>query len=182
MKVIKEHRNGFTLMELLVGINISFIVITLMVSVYLFLFKFMLSTSRNVEAKINITSGMERLVSELYKCESFELRFDDEFISVVTENNRQIIFKPDSIILNEICLITGIDDYEMNVRMVNGDSKYIVDGKIADRRVFANDMNALLSHDIRRLNLEVSYKDHVYRAEYFTPQISTNRFTNIYRQ
>jgi hypothetical protein len=182
MKVIKEHRNGFTLMELLVGINISFIVITLMVSVYLFLFKFMLSTSRNVEAKINITSGMERLVSELYKSESFELRLDGDSVSVVTDNNRQIIFEPDSISLNDICLITGVENYEINVLLVNGDSKYIVDGKLAGERIFGEEMIAVPSHDIRRLNLAVKYKDHVYRAEYFTPGISTKMFTNIYRQ
>ena len=169
-------------MELLVGINISFIVITMLVSVYLFLFKFMISTSRNVEAKINITSGMERLVSEIYKCESFELRLDDTIVAVVTENNRQIIFRPDSISLNGICLITGIDNYEMNVRMVNGDSKHIVDGKFNNERIFGEEMKSVLSHDIRKLELAVTYKDHIYRAEYFTPQISTNRFTNIYRR
>ncbi len=182
MKKINEHRNGFTLMELLVGINISFIVITMLVSVYIFLFKFMLSTSRNVEAKINITSGMETLVSELYKCESFELRLDDELISVVTKNNRLIAFDADSISLNDICIITGIENYEMNVLLKNGESKYITDGKLVSHKIFGEEMTALPSHDIKRLNLAVKYKDHIYRAEYFTPEISTNRFTNIYRQ
>jgi hypothetical protein len=133
-----------------------------------------------MEAKLNITSGMQTLISELYICESFEILSENDSLWLATENARLIKFEADSITLNGLCLIKSVDSYELNIKLFNGDNKTVIDGKLIEQTIFNETQFIIPSFEIKKLDLAVTYNGNVYKMDYYQPEISAKRFTNIY--
>ncbi len=74
---------GFTLMELLVSINLSFIVFAVMLSTYLLTYKLIFSTMRKIEEKETLVSIMQHIDQSIKQRQGF---------TVATISNGTVLF------------------------------------------------------------------------------------------
>ncbi len=75
--------DGFTLMEMLVSINLAFIVFVIMISAYLLTYKLILTTTRNIEEKETLISIVQHIDQSLKRSHEF---------SVTTVSDGTVVF------------------------------------------------------------------------------------------
>lgn len=123
-----NDEKGFTLIEMIVVINLSFIIITAVVSLYLLTNKYFLGTTRRFEEK-------ETTLDFLYKLEEY-LSKTDNYTFVVSSDSLQILsirdtinFQKEKITSHILPAITDIDSMETRLSFLSGNEIIIPDEK-----------------------------------------------------
>lgn len=114
MKLLNKN-SGFTLIETLVAINLSFIAISLIFSFYLFAQKFSESLSRNYTDKYIQISFFNNLEKTLNNSDGYILRLIDDRLIINTSNEDSILILPTSISINEIFELSNIDSISISI-------------------------------------------------------------------
>ncbi len=173
MRVLNKN-NGFTLFEIIVGINIGFLLLTVLVSFFLFSTKFISSTTKNLNERQNINDFLIRFETTLRKADHFYIqKLDSSFVCIVN-NYDSISFNKNFISLMDIYIISEIENYGVNITMESGELLSFSNGSLEE-----SFPPMISSGDIISIDLDVLKNSHSYRAHYITPNISINRFRNI---
>ena len=127
MKIHYDEK-GFTLVELVVVINLSFMIIAAVVSLYLLTNKYFLGTTRRFEEK-------EITLDFLYKLEEY-LSKTDNYAFVASSDSLQILsirdtinFQKDKITSHILPVITDLDSMETRLTFLSGNEIIISDEK-----------------------------------------------------
>lgn len=170
--------NGFTLIEILVGINIGFLLITVIVTFFLFSTKFVATTTKNLEQRQNINDSLFRLGNTLRKAEHFYIQPNDSFTLCVINDRDTISLSRNSLSLMNLYKIDGIAKYNVVLNLISGEQVTISDG-ILEANFIGKQNSIILSSEIDDMLIEFKLKEQLYDFRYITPNTSANRFRNI---
>lgn len=163
----KSTEQGFTLIEVLVGINLSFIVLTILISVFLITYKFVYSSTKKFNDRENISmtiSSIERLIQ---KRNNFSIRSG--------ENNSQlIIFEPrDTIIISNKSI--RVSDY---FSLDDIDSVSLTVKKKNNAGLQPTEISGTAS-EIAEISLKFQKNKVNHEYKFAVPDISTRNFVDI---
>ncbi len=175
---IKEN-SGFTLIETLVTINLSFIAVSLVFSFFLFTQKFISSSISRLEGKNNLYNPLNIVEQEFRQSDQFEIRFLTSSTKILFNNNDQVEITSDSITFFDL----WTEDIELSKLIIrNWDNKkfMVENGKLSEYPLFYfEDEKVLHSQDIRLIELMILKDKKEYRYEYSIPPVALRRFKNI---
>lgn len=150
-----SNESGFTLVEMIVLVNLSFMIITAVVSLYLLTNKYFLGATRRFEEK-------ETTLDFLYKLEE-HLKKTDHYSFVVISDSLQIIsvrdkinFQKDKITSHILPTITNIDSMETRLSFLSGNEIIVSDEKTkewinpGETVIYSSDSITAISLLIRR--------------------------------
>lgn len=182
MKLAKENE-GFTLIETLVSINLSFVAISLIFPFYLFAQKFSESLSRSYTDKYIQISFFHNLERTLNNSDEYFINFLQDRIIINTSNDDSIFISQDSISLNGILEISKIE--KTNISISTDMEKDIIswnDGVLTDPTALLNEDNFLESNSIKSILFEFERNNKIYTYQIFSPSTSTSHFKNISKE
>src|SRR5690606_18781831 len=149
MRIKKE--SGFTLIETLVAINLSFIAVTMAIGFYLFILKLMTYSSNNVHVNQTDNHSLNIIQGILYKTHDFDIHLKSDSI-LINADKRIIIFSKDKISVNNIYIIK---EYKLNsFRIFKADQVEISWEKEIDGNEFAEEKIGLSSNEIETFSFE----------------------------
>jgi len=177
MKYISKN-NGFTLIEILVGINLGFLIITVVVSFFLFSTKFVVSTTKKIDQRQTVNDYLFRFGAKLRKAEQFYFQQNDSLVYCVIDNQDTVSFGKHSSSLMNLYKLDNITDYNIVFNLRSGEEAVISEGIL--ERTFRGEQNSLIqSSEIVDMKLALHLKDQLYDFKHITPNTSINRFRNM---
>ena len=179
MQKIKNKENGFTLIEVLVSINLSFILITLLVSLYLFTAKFISLTIKRMDSKIEITALLTRTSNLLEKADSFYFEQLDSSAVLILNNKDTVYFEPKNIRINSLTDFYKIDDYELSFYSKTGEETKLINGIMQNTGMMITGDLRFQSYSIKNINLKLIKDSKQYNMFYTIPKYSINNYRNI---
>ncbi|MDP4196297.1 MAG: hypothetical protein Q8940_14670 [Bacteroidota bacterium] len=175
MKHVKKN-NGFTLIEILVGINLSFIVITAGTALFLFTNKFIIGSLNRMQEKYSISSMINGFEETLKKSETFTVSISSYKTIITFDNNSVMEFSYDKITLKNYELSHEMDSYIISINMKTGEEVTIENGTI---KGFYKKGNIISEDEIKSISLNITKAKNSYEMKYNIPQVSINQFRNI---
>ena len=180
MKVLKSNK-GFTLIETLVSINLSFIAISLIFSFYLFAQQFSESISRNYTDKYIQMSFFYNLERTLSQSEEYFIKILEDNIIINTSHDDSIFISQDSISLNGIFEISKIE--YLNISISTDTEQEVLswsDGVLEDPNGLLNENNILESNSILSILFEIERNKKICSKKIFSSNASITHFKNIF--
>lgn len=174
-----SDNKGFTLVEILVAINLAFITITLILSFYLFSSRFFFSTVKKMEESSHVNSFMINFERLLEKSESYEFLVQNDSAYFIFDDSRRIVFSSGGISLYRDRIIAPPDKYFLSI---TGDSLSSVssdNGKISYEGSIGDGSGIrLISGKIRNIRLRITTLRGAYELNYSPAEISSEKFIN----
>ncbi|QQS36967.1 MAG: hypothetical protein IPM56_03150 [Ignavibacteriales bacterium] len=178
MKFIVETK-GFTLIETLVAINLSFIGLTFVVSFYLFVLKFTQTIS---EHNTNLFI-YQNFFFELEKCiecsDAFRIESHPQYALLSTTNSDTLIIYKDSLILNGILKLSDIDGCIASIFNYNIDSPIQLSGNNSS---YESHHFTASSKEIRSIHFQIKTTQQFFSYEIFVRAFSANRFIDLVKE
>ncbi|HLN34654.1 MAG TPA: hypothetical protein VK250_05160 [Nitrososphaeraceae archaeon] len=175
MKSISESK-GFTIIELLVTINIAFLVIFFIITFYIFISKYSLGIMNNLELKSKSFLFLSKSNSILKKCDYFLIYAYNDSLIINTSDNHNIFFSIDN------CKIDGI---EMDFNLDQAQFKFFKDneeilGYNLDARIKNENQEITLnSKELNEISIMSIMNGRIYQISYYKDDVSSKRFKNI---
>lgn len=177
MKLISENK-GFTLIETLVSINISFTAITLILTFYLFALKFSESVSRNYTDKYIQISFFNNLERTLRKSDEYSINIFNGKIIVHTSNADSIYISQDSISLNGLFSISDIKN--LGISISTDTNEEII---VKNWEVISDPTSILASiNSINSILFEIEKNKKNYSYQIFSLRTSVSKFKDIEKE
>lgn len=118
-ETVKEY--GFTLVELLIGINLAFIAVSLIISFYLFTAKFAGSVSKSLNDKEMISDSIMKLQDLIRKKREFSITGEiDGAVYFIFEKTDTVSFKQDSFRMVNYYSLGKLEDYSIRLLLYGG--------------------------------------------------------------
>jgi type II secretory pathway component PulJ len=175
-----KNNNGFTLIETLVSINLSFVAISLIFSFYLFAQKFSESISRNYTDKYIQMSFFYNLERTLSKSDEYFIKFIGNKIIINTSNGDSIYISNDSISLNGIFEISKLEKIDISI---SADTEQDVlswsDGVLEDPNALLNENNILESNSIHSILFKIERNKKILSYQILSSNASITHLKNI---
>jgi type II secretory pathway pseudopilin PulG len=182
MKVLKNNK-GFTLIETLVSINLSFIAISLIFSFYLFAQKFSETLSRNYLDKYIQISSFNNLEKTLKNSDGYFIKFIDDKIVFNTSNDDSIYISQDSISLNGIYELAKLESFKISISTdTNQEALNWNDGVLEDPASLLNEDNILESNSIKSILFEFERNNKIYIYQIISPYTAISHFKDISKE
>lgn len=172
-----RKQDGFTLIEVLVAINLSFFVLTLAVSFYLFAAKFINSFNDRFEKNEASYEFINQLDGILKESNGFQ-------IIVRESTNFDFLGLPKEIIFNkvftlgEIYGLANIESYKFNLITDDNINYFISRTDSFDTGNFPDNFS-VYSQEVRNFELRFVQNGKSYNYKYQNPSYSAARFINI---
>ena len=164
----KTTDQGFTLIEILVGINLSFIVLTILISVFLITYKFVYSSTKKFNDRENIgmtISSIERLIQ---KRANFSIRpGENNSQQIIFEPRDTVIFSNKSIRVSNYFSLDDVDSVSLTVKKKNN-----IDFQSTE--ISGNKASELDEISVKFQKNKINYK-----YIFSVPDISTRNFVDI---
>ncbi|HEX3073004.1 MAG TPA: hypothetical protein VHP30_05280 [Ignavibacteriales bacterium] len=172
MKKLKREE-GFTLIEIMVGINLSFLVLTSIVSVYLLTTKFMNSFSARTEDNQAVATALYSLSTTLEKAESFTLYSADSMLILQTDNGAVRITRT-KISVKDIYKIENIENLRTVISFAKNERiEFDNNGlKLSSEQ----DLTFVSGSGIDSIKIDFTRKNKELLFKYTAPEISAKRF------
>ena len=169
-----NNQAGFTIIELLVVINISFIAITFIIGFYLFVTKFAGNLKSNEESECEIYNNIFMIEQVLNSSTDFTISSSDSGYKIVTEDSLAITISNNKIGTNRGLIIDGLKYINASVKLSDGTTKVFT-----PRENIVYDNYTLAKNEIRQLEIDFSTVKNDYSIIYLTLQVSVDQFKNI---
>jgi len=175
----KNEEYGFTLMEVIVGINLGFLVLSVVVSFFLFSTKFISATTSNLEKKQNVNEFLIRLNNSFRTSNNFVFEQKDSNYIFTLNSVDTISINKHSFSLKKQYKITNIKNYELSITSYDNEKILIKDGMLL--KGFYNSGQNLFTYsgDIKVIEMMFTKNKSSYNFSYYSPDISINKFRNI---
>ncbi|MFC2139724.1 type II secretion system protein J [Bacteroidota bacterium] len=173
-----KNNSGFTLIEVVVSINLSFILITLMVSVYLFSLRFTTSTVKMLDEKSEMSSLFTQMFTQLQRSDSFSLTQNDTMAGLIINDT-------DTVKLTESYISTGyygethdIDRFNLIVITTENDFIEIENGLNGLTNYGMGDSLMIHSSGIKNLFISAVKNERPYELSFNNPKFGIKSFVN----
>jgi Tfp pilus assembly protein PilW len=173
MKIIKND-DGFTLIEILVTMNLTIIAITLIVSFYLFASKFIKAATNHFEKEQKINQFAFNLQDIINKSNGFNILINQNIVLITLESGKKLVFTDSTISLDDYYELKDTQGYNFLINLEDGEN--IAVNTKAESSIEQREINA---GKIANMNITIAYNDKQYNIIYNKPMISSLRFINI---
>ncbi len=172
-------RKGFTLIETLVAINLSFIGITMIVSLYLFVVRF----TRTISDQNTNQYLYQNFFFDLEKClgssDNYNIENHLQYLILCTDKSDTLLIYKDSLILNGILKISEFDEKSVKIYKLSDNHPLL----IADEDYFLEMPESIIkSREIMSIRFEIKTSKQNFNYEIFTRPFSVNRFANLIKE
>jgi hypothetical protein len=175
MKFINQEK-GFTLIETLVVINLSFFVITMIVSFYLLTNKYFVGTTRTFEEKHAAFDFLFKLEEMLNKSDHYSLAMKENTVQLIN-NGDTTLFSGDKIAGHRMSNVEGITKYEFRIKFLSG--RILTVDNVNIGKTFNPGANKVfISDSIESLEFMIE-KGKMYNCNIYNKSIPANRFRNL---
>ena len=174
-----NKENGFTLMEVIVGINLGFLVISVIISFFLFSTKFVRVTTTNLDERQTVNEFILRLNKTFRSASNFNfIQTDSNYIFTINEKDT-VLISNNSFSLKSIYDLDNIQKYNLMISSYSNENIIIQNGELL--KAFYNDNWQLQinSGEIKNIDLAFRKDGKSYQFYYVSPDISINKFRNI---
>lgn len=171
-----RQSEGFTLLEVLVAINISAIIIALIITFYLFTAKFLNRSLNANEQKWNYTHFFYLLNRTLRNSNTLSMATNRKGLYLITSKKDSILFLPEFIGLNDLYKIDSIKEISLLIKTNN---KILVDyenGKLITNETTSSMSNIIVFDE---LNITIRTGHFSYPFCYLSPPVSAFKFKDI---
>jgi hypothetical protein len=173
MKLIKND-DGFTLIEILVTINLTVIAVTFIVSFYLFASKFINAATTKFERDQKTAQFTYNLQNFISKSNGFNILINQKTVLLTLENGKKIIFADSIISLDDYYKLTKVHQFGFSILLESGET-ILVNSNPPD----STEENNIIAGQITNMKISIICNGKEYDVLYNKPMISTLRFTNI---
>ncbi|MBL1215600.1 MAG: hypothetical protein HND52_19695 [Ignavibacteriae bacterium] len=182
MKVIKVN-SGFTLVEILIGMNLSFLVFTILVSTFLLLGNFINTSTKKLEARREQNLMLHILDELFYKTSAFSIShsFKDSITTIEFSDSKILQLLNNEISINGEKYLANIQSYSLTI---NTELEQIKIGSRSNLNYVYSELldSNISSNSIVSLSIEINFPKKKY-SRYFKPnQFSINRFKDIHKK
>jgi hypothetical protein len=171
---IQKGKDGFTLIEIIIAINVAFIAITLIISVYIILDNVFISSTIKIEEKNLIGFSFNNLNEMLRKEKYFMFSAKKDTMEINFNSGARVIFTSDLINIKDLIFIKGFSQYSLKIHRFNKTESLI---KSTDFYFYDNLI--IHSNEIRSIEITLMKNTVIYKSIFNTPLISDKRFENI---
>ncbi|MBN2571425.1 MAG: hypothetical protein JXA68_04800 [Ignavibacteriales bacterium] len=171
--------SGFTLIETIVGINLSFLLLTSLISFYLFISKYVASTTRNFEDKQIINEFFVRLNDALKKSDEFFYVNEHGSNFLLFNQHDTITFNKESLDIKKIYKINKIDSYEIIFKLFSGEQNKIK-GNAENDFIYSSLRDSKLKNsEIVSISFSIVKNKKEYQYFFYNKKIANKNFQNI---
>ena len=174
----KSFNHGFTIVEVLIGINLGFIIITLMISFFLFFNKFYTGFIRKIEAKQNLFNTVYQINEFFTKQETYTVRIDKSGCKIIYNDGRSVTLKKNGIWVNNIPAITNLERTALIITLKTGNKIVISNGQVMNGNHDLLKTTGLYSTHVKSLMLKIEKEEYVTTIYYSTPKYNIKQFVN----
>ena len=174
MNLLKRN-NGFTLIEIIVAINIAFIAITLIITIYIILNKVYISSAKKIEEKYFLTFSLNNLNELLRKEKYFTILIKKDTMKIDVTTKEVAVFTTKEVIIKDFVQIIDLTEYSINIILFDK-TELVVNNKNIP---LVNTQQLISSTEIEKINIVLIKNCISYRSFFRTPLVSYKRFTNI---
>ncbi|MBI1937430.1 MAG: type II secretion system protein [Ignavibacteriales bacterium] len=175
MKLIKDEK-GFTLIELMVTINLSFMALAFIISFFLMINKIFIGTTKRAEEKHATYDFFYKLGEMLDKSEQYFIQTNDSTSQIISSGGT-LNFSAGEITGNKFMYVDEIEKYEVKVFFISGNSLILANGK-AENLMTTGETNMYASDSIKSISLML-VKNRIYNSTIYNKQIPYKRFKNL---
>lgn len=169
--------DGFTLVELLIGMNLAFIAITIIVSLYLFVANYSISLSKKMYEKEIIMGTLDRLEEMLKKCDHYEIIGREELsIHIVIDSEDSVLINSKSFIISNSIKLEDIQGYSLRLMLDSGEI-LIADSIKGTSKL--QKYGPISSSSINTIKLDIFRNEAKYSMSFIKPKTSINYFKDI---
>lgn len=156
MKTIKNVE-GFTLIEMLVVINLSFLIVGAIVSFYMLTDKYIIGLTKRYEEKQTTYDFYYKLDEMLNKSDDYFFVSNETNSALICENDT-VLFTENSITSRRLSAINDILTSKLRINLTSGDSIIVINGRIEDNLMYAS-TGEISSDSIRSIQLSIKKKN-----------------------
>ncbi len=178
MQIIKDE-NGFTLIEILVGINLSLLAVTFLFSFYLFAIKFISATTTKLDEKENISNFLFLFNNSLKKSNQYYFKSTGKEQFFVIDNRDTVSFQSSELQINSLYEIDKVDSYSLTINTIEQTKIILIDGVIKSLPDDINIQEGINSTMINEIEFDFSRKNKNYNFVYINNEYGDKRFKNI---
>ena len=179
MNKAKNSAGGFTLMEILVTINVSLILISMGVAFYLFALKFVGMTTKRLQERNNICTVLYNVKQKLQRSENFKFVGEGYKKYLILDEQDTIEIKNNALALIDLYKIEEIANIETKIVLADNDELVIENGKIIQQPMQFSLEEGIHNYDIAAVKILVEKNEHKYQMEYYNNYQAIKRFNNI---
>jgi len=173
---ILSKNQGYTIIELLIALNIAMIIISLSATLYYVYTTYTTGLVRITENQQYALRSLEYIHSVLDKSERFTVRYENEILTFVPDGEMEIIISSESILRDDIAVITGVEEISIITASRNGvtyNTELPVNG-LSDYRQYD-----VKSEDVSLITISITIGGKKYTMSYHPRDIANRRFRNI---
>lgn len=174
---IRNTNDGFTIMEVIVSINIAFILLTFTISFYLFTAKLVGTTSKRIADNYDINNMICRIEEKLRKAESFFTIIDESELRIITSEEDSISISTSGVDLANIFLLAHYA--EMKITILTKDKGELVIDIEEDKFSGNSQIVEFHSYEIENIQFVFTYKSKMHELVYWVDNTPTQSFINI---
>ncbi|MFH0736290.1 MAG: prepilin-type N-terminal cleavage/methylation domain-containing protein [bacterium] len=173
---MKNNDSGFTLIEILVSINIGSIIIVIALFFYLFVFKFSINFANSFNEEIEVSKLLLQFENKLERLEKYEINISQNSI-IIPISQIDTISICDTLLANvHGYSIKNIKNVAYIIQLLNGES---VTGKLNSQKYQFMENQIIKSENISSIYISFEKQSKKYSFRYITPYLSKRRFINI---
>ncbi|MGD8782587.1 MAG: hypothetical protein PVH88_26970 [Ignavibacteria bacterium] len=172
-----NREEGYTLVEILVGINLSFILISLLISTYLFASKLTSSSIKQIENKMLINTFLSMLYSGLQKSETYILQEKDNSFILIINRTDTTYFSNNGVFNNGLINIGKVASNELS--LFNEEEEIVISNGVLYSDPVNGSIFNFTSSDIKRIRLTIELAGKKYVMFYENPKYLKNNFKNV---
>jgi hypothetical protein len=166
---------GFTLIEIIVGINIAFLAITLIISIYLILNKIYITGAKRIEDKFSITLSLNHLNNHFKKEKYFSVFITKDSLIIEFASKGKVVFANKEVNIKDMNRIEDFNEYLINIGLTNQEVIQINSENISIKGI----QKSISSFEIDFIEILLKKNRILYRSLYKTPIVSDRRLINI---
>lgn len=174
----RSNENGFTIIEVIVAINLSFLVMTFIVSFFLFTFRLTSSIQKKIEMNHDFNNILFRLEERLRRADEFYLHPSEGNLLLIIDKRDSITFSDSLLNFSNIFVIDSFEKLETEIITDDETITYSFTNSDEQSMDFHSE-EIIFSEMIRSIKFSLTGMNKVFHSEYIRGQNSATGFRNI---
>jgi type II secretory pathway pseudopilin PulG len=174
--LIINRNHGYTIVELLIALNISMILITISATLFYVYTTYTQRFLDVIENQQYTLQSLEHINLLLDKSERFKIMYDDEKLTILSDTKGKIVITESSIVRNEVIMVTGYEEISISVgqRDDRMHSTFFPKSYSSDQRRYE-----IESENVSFITISISIGGKKYSINHHPRNIANRRFKNI---
>ena len=181
MTAVRLHsEEGFTLMELIVSINLAFIALAIMVSIYLLTYKLVFSTTRKIDEKETLISIIQHIDQSVKQRHDFCVTTISNGTAILLFDQKDTVYiSSQSIMMSNYLTSENLDTVMLQIKPKEEDLLTILGVDSNNEQKTVSRKNEYTHVDLEYIRLRLWQREKPYVFSFYISESSGRQFTNI---